>query len=55
MRCKQELFREVDVNSAGEIEWEEFTEFVVEKASFLRTQCIVNDISQVSALSELCG
>jgi hypothetical protein len=32
----QELFSEVDVNGDGDMEWEEFTKFVVEKASIFR-------------------
>ena len=27
-----ELFREVDINGDGEMEWDEFTRFIVEKA-----------------------
>ena len=33
-----ELFREVDVNGDGVMEWEEFTRFIVEKAALFKEQ-----------------
>jgi hypothetical protein len=30
-----ELFREVDINGDGEMEWDEFTRFIVEKVRLL--------------------
>ena len=33
-----ELFREVDINGDGDMEWDEFTRFIVEKASLFQVR-----------------
>mmetsp|Transcript_10420 Transcript_10420/g.15848 ORF Transcript_10420/g.15848 Transcript_10420/m.15848 type:complete len:1219 (+) Transcript_10420:174-3830(+) len=42
----QELFKEVDVNGDGLMEWEEFTKFTVEKASLLNQQFVMATIPE---------
>lgn len=39
-----ELFKEVDVNGDGQMEWEEFTKFTVEKASLLNKRLVLTSI-----------
>jgi hypothetical protein len=39
-----ELFREVDVNGDGYMEWEEFTRFMVEKAALFKEQLALESI-----------
>ncbi|GMH91364.1 hypothetical protein TrVE_jg9264 [Triparma verrucosa] len=39
-----ELFREVDINGDGEMEWDEFTRFIVEKASLFEEALAVDKI-----------
>lgn len=41
-----ELFKEVDVNGDGQMEWEEFTKFTVEKASLLNKRFVLTTIPE---------
>ena len=43
-----ELFREVDVNGDGYMEWEEFTRFMVEKAALFKQQLALDSIPSYS-------
>lgn len=43
VRCLERLFREIDVNGNGELEWEEFTNYVIEKATVLKNLKTKND------------
>lgn len=43
-----ELFKEVDVNGDGQMEWEEFTKFTVEKASLLNQKFVLTSITEYS-------
>jgi WD40 repeat protein len=41
-----ELFKEVDVNGDGQMEWDEFTKFTVEKASSLNQSMVMTSIPE---------
>lgn len=41
-----ELFKEVDVNGDGLMEWEEFTKFTVEKASLLNQRYVISSLPE---------
>jgi WD40 repeat protein len=41
-----ELFKEVDVNGDGMMEWEEFTKFTVEKASLLNKRFVISTLPE---------
>mgnify|MGYP003384901659 CR=1 FL=1 len=41
-----ELFKEVDVNGDGDMEWDEFTKFTVEKASSLNQSMVMTSIPE---------
>ena len=41
-----ELFKEVDVNGDGMMEWEEFTKFTVEKASLLNQKFVISTLPE---------
>jgi hypothetical protein len=43
-----ELFKEIDVNGDGDLEWMEFTQFVVEKANILNKRLKMTSIAHYS-------
>lgn len=36
VRCLSILFRDIDINENGDLEWEEFTNYIIEKATVLK-------------------
>jgi len=40
-----ELFREVDINGDGDMEWDEFTRFIVEKASLFQDRMTLDKVA----------
>jgi hypothetical protein len=36
VRCLTNLFEEIDINGNGLLEWEEFTNYIIEKATILK-------------------
>ena len=43
MRYLSHLFNEIDINANGDMEWEEFTNYIIEKATVLKNLKSKND------------
>lgn len=43
-RCLKKLFDEIDINANDLLEWEEFTNYIIDKANIISTLKLKNDV-----------
>ncbi len=44
IRCLDILFREIDINANKLLDWEEFTNYIIDKANVISTLKLKNDV-----------